>query len=71
MMTTVAYNVFFRTGAAGLAAAGRGHLLLQSSCASGAEGFFDQDTLVWSDTGRLLAQTQQLAWFSNKPLVRP
>lgn len=71
VMTTVAYNVFFRTGAAGMAAAGDRHLLLQSRCASGAEGFFDQDTLVWSDAGHLLAQTQQLAWFSNKPLVRP
>ena len=71
MITTVAYNVFFRTGAAGLAKAGDGHVLLQSRCASGADGFFDQDTLVWSESGQLLAQTQQLAWFSNKALVRP
>ena len=71
LITTVAYNVFFRTGAAGLASAGDGHVLLQSRCASGSDGFFDQDTLVWSETGALLAQTQQLAWFSNKPLARP
>ena len=71
VMTTVTYNVFFRTCAAGMATAGDRHLLLQSRCASGADGFFDQDTLVWSDTGQLLAQTQQLAWFANKALVRP
>lgn len=70
MITTVAYNVFFRTGIAGMAKAGDSHVLLQSRCASGADGFFDQDTLVWSNAGQLLAQTQQLAWFSNKPLVR-
>ena len=68
MITTIAYNVFFRTSAAGLAAAGDAHLLLDSRCDLGAAGFFDQDTNVWSAAGALLAQTQQLAWFSNQPL---
>ena len=68
MITTIAYNVFFRTSAAGLAAAGDAHLLLDSRCDLGAAGFFDQDTNVWSAAGALLAQTHQLAWFSNQPL---
>lgn len=71
VITTVAYNIFFRTGAEGLARSGDGHVLLESSCASGVDGFFDQDTLVWGANGKLLAQTQQLAWFSNKPLLKP
>jgi hypothetical protein len=71
VMTTVTYNVFFRTGAQGLKDAGVGHLLLESTCDTARDGFFDQHTRVWSDAGRLLAQTQQLAWFSMKPLSRP
>lgn len=71
VITTVAFNIFFRAGAAGLARAGTGHLLLESNCDTGRDGFFDQHTRVWSGNGELLAQTQQLAWFSMKPLVRP
>lgn len=69
MITTVVYNVFFRVGADRLAAAGDGHVLLESRCAAGTRGFFDQDTSIWSESGELLAQSQQLAWFSDKPLA--
>ncbi len=68
LITTVVYNIFFRTPPAQLSAAGEGHVLLESRSAAGTAGFFDQDTNVWSDRGVLLAQTQQLAWFSDKPL---
>jgi hypothetical protein len=68
IITTLVYNVFFRTSAAGLAAAGLGHLLLDSRCDVGADGFHDQHTNVWSEGGKLLAQTQQLVWFADKPL---
>ena len=66
--TTVVYNIFFRSSAKRLAAAGEGHLLLESHCAAATAGFFDQRTNVWSDKGELLAQTEQLAWYSNKAL---
>ena len=68
MITTVVYNIFFRVPQAQLAAAGDRHVLLESRCDTGSAGFFDQDTNVWSDRGALLAQSQQLAWFSDKLL---
>lgn len=67
LVTTVVYNIFFRVSQVKLAAAGQGHVLLESRCATGTAGFFDQDTNVWSERGLLLAQTQQLVWFSDKP----
>lgn len=69
LITTVVYTIFFRASQAQLTSAGDGHVLLESRCATGTAGFFDQDTNVWSEGGVLLAQTQQLAWFSDKPLA--
>ncbi len=71
MITTLVYNIFFRTSRAGLAAAGNRHVLADSSCDAGSAGFYDQNTNLWSDGGQLLAQTQQLAWFADKPLRPP
>ena len=51
-----------------LAASGDRHVLLESNCAAATAGFFDQRTNVWSDKGELLAQTEQLAWYSNRAL---
>ncbi len=69
LITTVVYNIFFRASQAQMADAGDGHVLLESRSAAGIAGFFDQDTNVWSEGGVLLAQSQQLAWFSDKPLA--
>ena len=71
MITTLVYNIFFRVSRAGLAAAGAHHVLADSSCDVGSAGFYDQNTNLWSDGGQLLAQTQQLAWFADKPLRPP
>lgn len=68
MITTLVYNIFFRASRLGLAAAGSRHVLADSSCDVGSAGFYDQNTNIWSDGGQLLAQTQQLAWFADKPL---
>ena len=68
MITTLVYNIFFRTSGNGLAAAGNRHLLVESACDVGTAGFYDQNSNLWSEDGRLLAQTQQLAWFADKPL---
>lgn len=67
MMTTLIFNVFFRVPGAGLAAAGDNYVLLDSHADLASAGFFDQHTNVWSRGGVLLAQTQQLAWFANRP----
>ena len=71
MITTLVYNVFFRVPAAALANAGTGHVLLDSRCDVANDGFHDQATNLWSESGRLLAQTQQLVWFADKPLRPP
>ena len=68
MTTTVVYNIFYRSSADRLAASGDRHVLLESNCAAATAGFFDQRTNVWSDKGELLAQTEQLAWYSNRAL---
>ncbi len=68
MITTLVYNIFFRTSGNGLAAAGNRHVLVESACDVGTAGFYDQNSNLWSEDGRLLAQTQQLAWFADKPL---
>jgi len=44
-------------------------VLLESRCATGTRGFFEQDTSNWSVGCEMLAQSQQLAWFSDKPLA--
>ena len=71
LMTTVVFNVFFRATPARMAAAGGAHLLADSSSAIGQAGYFDQSANLWSEDGALLAQTQQLAWFDEKPLRAP
>jgi hypothetical protein len=68
MITTLVYNIFFRVPAARLKEAGTGHVLVDSTCDLGGDGFYDQNSRVWSQDGKLLAQTQQLAWFADKPL---
>jgi len=52
-----------------LAAAGEGHVLLESRCSAGTRGFFDEATSIWSAGGEQLGQSQQLAWFSDKPMA--
>ena len=68
IVTTLVYNIFFRASAAAMAAAGTEHVLIDSYCDVGAAGFYDQNANLWSAAGDLLAQTQQLTWFADKPL---
>jgi acyl-CoA thioesterase len=70
MITTVTYNVSFRVPQVVLAACGSSHVLLDTRAASAQRGFYDQHTDIWSSDGTLIAQTDQIAWFSDKPLVR-
>jgi hypothetical protein len=44
-------------------------VLLESRCATGTRRFFEQDTSILRAGDELLAQSQQLAWFSDKPLA--
>lgn len=66
--TTLLYNVTFRNPQAQLAA-GSGYILAESRGDVAANGFYDQRANLWSGKGLLLAQTQQLAWFADKPLA--
>jgi acyl-CoA thioesterase len=70
MITTVTFNVNFRVPQAAITACADQFVLLDSRCAAGQHGFYDQHTDIWSENGVLLAQTDQLAWFSEKQLVR-
>ena len=64
-ITTVTMTVYFRASAAELAAAGGGYVLVDSRADAGKHGYYDQTSNLWSESGVLLAQTQQLAWFTN------
>jgi acyl-CoA thioesterase len=64
-VSTVTYSVYFRGTAADLADAGSDFVLIDSTSAIAQGGYADQFSSVWSGSGRLLAQTQQLLWFSD------
>jgi acyl-CoA thioesterase len=70
MITTVTFNVSFRVPQASLVGAGEGYVLLDSACDTAKHGFYDQHTNLWSQKGELIAQTQQLAWCSDKLIKR-
>jgi len=62
---TVSLNAYFHADAALLAAQGDRHVL---GCARGVafrDGYFEQAAEVWSDSGALLASTQQLVYFKE------
>jgi acyl-coenzyme A thioesterase PaaI-like protein len=63
-VSTVAFTVYFRASAEDYARAGSGFNLLDSRAALMSDGYVDQFTEVWSGSGALLAQTQQLLWIA-------
>jgi len=66
-VSTVTFSVYYRASDADLAEAGTGFILLESGASIAQNGYVDQFTTVWSASGRLLAQTQQMLWFSDAP----
>jgi hypothetical protein len=59
--------VYYRANAADLADASTDFCLLESRASLARNGYVDQFTTVWSRTGVLLAQTQQMLWFADAP----
>ena len=66
-VSTVTYSVFYRANAADFAAAGADFCLIDSRASLARNGYVDQFTMVWSRSGALLAQTQQMLWFADPP----
>jgi acyl-CoA thioesterase len=66
-VSTVTYSVYYRADAEDFAAAGEEFCLLDTRASLARDGYVDQFTSVWSRCGRLLAQTQQMVWFSGAP----
>ncbi len=66
-VSTVTYSVYYRASDADLEEAGTGFCLLDSRASIAQNGYVDQFTSVWSASGRLLAQTQQMLWFADAP----
>ena len=64
-VSTVAFSVYFRASPDDYAQAGAGFNLLDSRAAVMENGYVDQFTQVWSASGRLLAQTQQMLWVAS------
>jgi acyl-CoA thioesterase len=64
-VSTVAYSVYFRASAADYADAGDGYCLIDTRASLAAAGYVDQFSAVWSESGRLLAQTQQMLWMAD------
>ena len=69
-VSTVTYSVYYRGNAEDFAAAGSDFCLLDSRASLARNGYVDQFTAVWSRTGALLAQTQQILWFADAPFQR-
>ncbi|MCC6532079.1 MAG: thioesterase family protein [Burkholderiales bacterium] len=67
-VSTVSYSVYYRASAADLRTAGAGYCLLDSRASLARAGYVDQYTSVWSESGQLLAQTQQMLWIANAPV---
>jgi hypothetical protein len=70
-VSTVTFSVYYRASGADFAAAGSGYCLLASGASLARNGYVDQFTNVWSESGILLAQTQQLLWFADAPVADP
>lgn len=68
-VSTVSYSVYFRANAVDLAQAGAGFCLLDTRASLAKDGYCDQFTSVWSASGALLAQTQQMLWLATMPSV--
>ena len=68
-VSTVTYSIFYRGDTADFAAAGADFCLIDSRAGLARNGYVDQFSMVWSRSGRLLAQTQQMLWFSAAPAL--
>jgi acyl-CoA thioesterase len=64
-VSTVSYSVYFRADETDYADAGTGYCLVDSRASLARGGYVDQFSSIWSESGRLLAQTQQMLWLAD------
>lgn len=64
-VSTVTYSVYFRANADDYADAATGYCLIDTRASLARAGYVDQFSTVWSESGRLLAQTQQMLWMAD------
>jgi acyl-CoA thioesterase len=62
-IATVTMNVFFHATAAEIAEIGDDYVLCDARWHGANDGYFDEQQLIWSRSGRLLATTDQLCWY--------
>jgi hypothetical protein len=66
-VSTVSFSVYYRASAADYEAAADDFVLVDTKAALMRAGYVDQFSTIWSRTGRLLAQTQQMLWVADAP----
>lgn len=62
---TVSMTVYFHIDAEDLEAIGNAFILAQANAQCFFNGFFDQNALLWSETGKLIATTHQAVYFKE------
>jgi len=62
---TVSITTYFHADAAQLAEVGTGHLLGRATGQQFRNGFFDQAAYLWSESGKLLATSNQIVYFKE------
>ena len=62
-IATVTMNVFFHATAAEIAETGSDFVLCDANWHGANDGYFDEQQMIWSESGRLLATTDQLCWY--------
>jgi acyl-CoA thioesterase len=60
---TVSMSVYFQTSAADIAAVGADEVLIDARMRQAKAGFSDQTLEIWSQSGVLLASSEQMCWF--------
>lgn len=64
-VSTVTYSVYYRANAEDYTDAGEKFCLIDTRASLARAGYVDQYSSVWSESGRLLAQTQQMLWMAG------
>jgi acyl-CoA thioesterase len=64
-IATVSLNVYYHVDTAELALEGSAHVLCVAKAQVFNKGYYDQEGQVWGRDGKLLATTQQVAWYKE------
>lgn len=71
MTTTLSLTAYLHATTEELAALGDDYILIECEGRVGGGGASDERSSYWSRDGRLLATSEQLAWYRQAPLVAP